>query len=418
MKGLIVTGGSSKSGKTIFTLGLLRLFQRKGLDFSSFKLGPDYIDLAYHQRITGGRSGNLDYYMQGSLEALGRNPADFVIMEGAMGYFDGIGNGKVNSAFDLAQKTGAPSLLVYMPVGEMFTVVTKIKGMIDYARGTIGAIVLNCVSKNTYFMLKEAIERETGVPVIGYIPYDTDLTIESRHLGLMMPDEIENLDEIIEKTADYINENVGMDKFLTLFGKLWPVEIKRQDKLGLTIGVAKDQAFTFHYKENLEILEEMGELIYFSPLEDERLPDVDLVIIGGGYPELYLEKLGANKSMRQSIKDYWKAGGRIFSYGGGYTYLVEDFDGYEMVGIFKGHGHMTDSLQGFGYCLVKGQGVELPAREYRRSKVEGGGEDFYFVKVGDGSMTRGGEVSKKAMGFHPHINLLAWRDFIRDFAQA
>ncbi|MBQ8012776.1 MAG: cobyrinate a,c-diamide synthase [Treponema sp.] len=423
---LTIAAPASGSGKTTLTCALLRLLQIRGKRPVSFKCGPDFIDPMFHEQVLGVPSTNLDSFFVDEDEvrsifaetiltqsgASGEKQADFAVIEGVMGLFDGLaGKSLKASSYDIARITNTPILLCLDTSGMSRSIVPLIKGFLDYDRlqsGGCGKLIkgifLNKVTKGSFQLLKSLIEEECagyGVKVIGYLPKDSELTWESRHLGLFLPGEIRNLTRQIQKTAEILTETVdfteleklssscgdfkGLALRAQLFGRLTknspceflpciavpfptlgegvaPNEVGAKGETSpipnpaLKIAVARDEAFCFYYRENLRLLEEAGaELLYFSPLHDKSLPSgVGGILLGGGYPELYASSLQANESMRASIKAAVKNGISVLAECGGFMYLQEkltDRDGvsYEMCGAIKGECAYTGKLVRFGY---------------------------------------------------------------------
>ena len=186
MKTIMITAPSSNTGKTVITLGIIRAIKNRGLDVSAFKTGPDFIDRKYIGIASGKRASNLDMHLmgrEGLIQSIAMNNGDFGVIEGAMGYFDGIYNTYENSSYDISLQLDIPSILVYSPKGEMFSAIPKIKGMVDFSKGRIKGIVINKTNESMYKLLKEQIEKYINIEVLGYLPIDEDLNIESRHLG-------------------------------------------------------------------------------------------------------------------------------------------------------------------------------------------------------------------------------------------
>lgn len=408
----MISGPSSNSGKTIFTLALARALTRKGIDVCPFKTGSDFIDPSYHKLASGNNCGNLDLHMQkenGLSTSLFLNQGEFALIEGAMGYFDGKLGSCEASAFDIGEKLDINAILIYKPEGEMYTMIPKVKGMVDFSQGRIKGIVLNKVKAYFYEAIKDDLERLAGIKVLGYIPYSKDLEIASRHLGLYLPDE-EKTNELIDTAADLLEKNIKIDELLTLSNK---IEIKEEGyrKVSNRILIAKDEAFSFNYNENLRLLEKIADVEYFSPLNDKEIKKADLVIIGGGYPELYLKKLSENISMKKSIIDFSKNNGKILAMGGGLMYLSESINSYPMVGVFKGNSFIRDKRVRFGYvdieiekdCLLGKKGDFIPAKESHYGEFISPLETFLGVKRKNKSWKCGYQV-RNTMGLFAHIN--------------
>ena len=426
MKGFMIAAPSSNTGKTTITTGIIRALEKQGYFVSPYKTGPDYIDGKFLSMAAGTRSGNLDLHLQGEegvWEALSMGNGDIAVIEGVMGYFDGSSNTWEKSSYDISKRLDIPVVLVYTPKGEMFSAVPKIKGMAEFEDSRIRAVILNKTSKRMYEMLKEAIEDHTDLAVIGHIPYDQEVRIESESLGLLEPGRITGLEKKIERIVQLVQENLDMEKLLSIVRELEVPTTPKPDRTGIRIAVAMDDAFSFHYRENLELLRSMAEMIFFSPLDDEVLPEADLVLFGGGYPEKFKEKLSENSTMIQSIREYGEKGGHVLAQGGGMLYLMDTLEGVEMCGLLKGDARMTDRLQRFGYanihidedCLLGRAGTEIPANEFHRSVVENTEKGILTVSKPSGNESwYCGFRHKNVLGHFQHINFAGKKELLKE----
>jgi cobyrinic acid a,c-diamide synthase len=426
MKGILFAAPSSGSGKTTVTSGIIRALHNKGYLISPFKTGPDYIDKGFLEMAAKNMAGNLDLHLQGDLGMLEaftyvKPDTDYCIIEGAMGYYDGIYNTFENSSYDISNKIGVNTILIYTPKGEMFTAVTKIKGMVDFGHNNITGVILNKVTEAHYEMLRVQIENHVGVKVLGYLPTIPEIEFKSRHLGLVQSDEMIKLDSNLDQLAKVVERTIDLSTILSMcktIPKQTPKisEVKKKD---LIIGVAKDKAFSFFYKENLEMLKSVGKVIYFSPLSDSSLPDCHLLYLGGGYPELYKEALSDNHEMLEAIRMYSEKGGYIFAECGGYMYLNEAIEGYKMVGIFKGEIKMASRLQRFGYiditldkdCFIGNKGDRMCGHEFHKSHcyIEDESEDENIMtikKTGRDVHWNCGYLYKNTYGGYPHFSFM------------
>lgn len=418
MKGIMITAPSSGSGKTTVTLGLIRALKNRGLDVCGFKTGPDYIDTAFIKAASGKGAGNLDMHLQdpeGMIKALSMGDGGYCVIEGAMGYFDGIHNTYENSSFDISRVLGVDAVLVYTPKGEMFSAIPKIKGMVDFEGSRIKAVILNRVSEKYYMLLKEQIEKYAGVAVLGSVPTIEDIEIKNRHLGLIQSIEIDDVDEKIEKAAEIISKNIDMELLIKLMCEIHTLPMEYPDKRNIRAAVAMDRAFSFYYRENLKLLDKCCSVEYFSPIKDDRMPQCDLLILGGGYPEVFKHELESNRSMLSSIRKFAYEGGCIYAECGGLMYLMDSIDGCSMVGVFNGSSHMTRSLERFGYIdmelkrdsMLGKAGDTLTAHEFHKSAAHIEGDTVYKIKKTMGDKTWScGYVYKNVLAGYPHINFL------------
>jgi len=418
MKTVLITAPSSGSGKTTITMGILRALRNRGLDVCAFKTGPDYIDRAFLEKACKGRAGNLDMHLQGRggmHSALGFASSEYCVVEGAMGYFDGLHNTYINSSYDISREMGISSILVYTPEAELFSAVPKIKGMAEFGASSIKAVIFNNVSDGYYQLLKDALEKHTHIKVLGYLPRFDSAELKSRHLGLVQSIEIEDMEERLEELAERVAATIDLDAVIGMMKDITPGARPDIGKYDIRVAIARDKAFSFYYAENLDILEKSCEVVYFSPLEDEALPKCDLLYLGGGYPEVFKAELARNRAMLNSIGEFSRNGGYIYSECGGFMYLTGSIDGYGMAGVFPGASRMTESLQNFGYediilrkdCMLGSKGDRITAQEFHRSVSEIDGEAIFDITKALGSSEwEGGYLCNNTYGGYSHINFL------------
>lgn len=371
---ILLTAPSSGSGKTWITCGILEALCERGMKVASFKCGPDYIDPMFHTKVIGTTSKNLDTFFTDEeltkyLFCRTAKQAEISVMEGVMGYYDGLaGISTKGSAYDLAKITRTNALLIVNCKGMSLSILPIIKGFLEYKeKSRIKGVILNQLPKSLYPELKEKIEQELPVKVYGYVPKMEQYKIESRHLGLVLPDEIKELKENLKEVASVLEESLDIDGIIALANQADELNYQEPNvpkiKSKLKIGVSKDEAFCFLYEDNLELLKQMGASVeYFSPLHDKILPnDLDGLLLCGGYPELYAKKLSENVSMRESVKNAIEKGIPYMAECGGFMYLhktMEDKEGhaYDMVGSIDADCYKTSRLGRFGY-------IELDSKE-------------------------------------------------------
>ena len=379
---ILVGAASSGSGKTTFTLGLLRALKNRGIAVQPYKCGPDYIDTQYHGLAAGRESVNLDLFMGGEAhvkEIFARysQGAGACVVEGVMGLFDGYSKMKGSSA-EVAQVLDIPVLLIVNAKSCAYSVAPIIYGYKNFnPQVKIAGVVFNMVgSASHYATLKDACQ-ELGVPVLGYLPKNSGIEIPSRHLGLSLDEEFLFV-EYAEKVAAMVEEYVDVDALMKIFTPdsecLCEEGSPCGEAAGLKIAVAKDEAFNFIYRENIHSLEKLGEVKFFSPLKDTQLPECDLLYLPGGYPELYLEQLHGNGAMRKAIKEYIEKGGRCWAECGGMMYLcnsISDENGneFEMCGVLGQKATMVGKRLQMGYRSFSYAGKGLRGHEFHYSKV-------------------------------------------------
>ena len=382
----MLAAGASGSGKTMITCGILQALKNRGLKVASFKCGPDYIDPMFHEKVIHTKSGNLDTFFTGEemtryLFCQSAEESDISVMEGVMGYYDGLGGCSVKaSACDLAEVTDTPVILVVNTRGMSLSVLAYIKGFLTYREPTrIKGVILNQFSAMLYPQMKEQIEAELGIRVYGYVPRMEDCSLESRHLGLVLPDELADIRKQLRETADCLAETIDLDALTEIAAHAEELDGEEtaiaQHPICCTIAIARDDAFCFYYEDNLRLLRQYGaELTYFSPLHDENLPDCDGVLFGGGYPELYAKELSANTSMRDAIRTAFRRGMPMVAECGGFMYLHSLLypkmeagsvaEGCAMAGVLDAECRYAGKLVRFGYIeLEEVRGNFLPPYE-------------------------------------------------------
>lgn len=367
MPRILFAAPKSGSGKTMITCAVIELCKRRNLNIASFKCGPDYIDPMFHRKVLGIPSGNLDTFFTDEkttryLLSQKAGQADITILEGVMGYYDGLsGTSERASTYEVAKVTKTPVVLVVDGKGASVSLAAVIKGIMEYRNDSgIEGILLNRVSAGYYDRLKLLIERECRVPVLGFMPELKALTVTSRHLGLIAPEEMEAFQNWIREIADTLEKTIDFDRIIEIAGKA--EELSGEEPFvkklagSVRIGIARDEAFSFYYSENLQLLEKMGaEIVYFSPVHDNQLPEeLDGMILGGGYPEIYAEKLEEAKKMRNAVRKACLSGMPVLAECGGFMYLQKELqmsDGsvHEMAGVLDGRIFPTGKLCRFGY---------------------------------------------------------------------
>ena len=390
----MLAAARSGSGKTTITCALLLALKERKLKLKAFKCGPDYIDPMFHKRVLGIESRNLDLFFTDEENTrrlfLLDNDSDVSVIEGVMGLYDGLGGiSEEASSYHLAGTLKSPIILIVDAHGCGRSLVAEILGFMamDYEK-LIKGVILNRTSKAFYEMIKPIIEEETSVKCLGFVPKLKELVLDSRHLGLILPGEIEGLDEKLKEAAREVTANVDIDGILEIAqnesgeigkeseqkdngissriaGVNDPEEVYITSKTGtkkekLRVGIAMDEAFCFYYEDNLRLLTEAGcELIPFSPIHDKVLPeDINGLILGGGYPENYAKELSENKPMLAEIKRAIDGNMPAIAECGGFMYLhdtitLSDGTSHKMAGVIRGGCHYTGHLVRFGYIELE-----------------------------------------------------------------
>lgn len=364
---MLIAAPNSGSGKTTVTIALLAALKARGLNPCAFKSGPDYIDPMFHRSVLGVESHNLDLFFskpQIVQNLYNKSAADHgaAICEGAMGYYDGLGGtSDIASAWHLADTLNLPVLLVLRPKGASLTLAAQVRGLMSFRTPHhIAGVILNDCKENLYRILAPMLEKETGVPVIGYLPPMPKAAIESRHLGLKTAGEIENLQKKITLLHETMEKTVDFEKLFSVFACPALKVPKEEFPIpNVRIAVARDEAFCFTYTETLEAFKEAGaEPVFFSPLHDKSLPqNIGGLYLPGGYPELCAKALSENTEMLLRIKTAIKNSLPTVAECGGFLYLgqtLEDVNGdkYRMAGVLPGEGFKVGHLVRFGYATL------------------------------------------------------------------
>ena len=369
----IIGAGSSGAGKTTLSLGLMRALQRRGLDVQPFKCGPDFIDTQYHYKACGKASINLDLFM--AYENHVRNLFSYYssgegvsVVEGVMGLFDGYERMK-GSAAEIAMKLDIPVILLINAASSAYSVAPMIYGYSRFMPDVrIAGVIFNRVASRSHYKFLEEAAHDAGVAPLGYLSRNSGLVVPSRHLGLSLDSSLE-LEKFIDMAADEVTENIDIAKVLeiTEINIKSPVPSLSYPGKGIKVAVANDEAFNFIYPENLKAFG--GEITFFSPLHDVCLPAADIVYLPGGYPELFAEQLERNAEMRNQIREFAEAGGRILAECGGMIYLTQDIDGKKMCGVLPLSTTMENARLKLGYRIVSLPAIDLRGHEFHYSST-------------------------------------------------
>ena len=451
----LLSAGASGSGKTMITCGILAALRKRGKRVSSFKCGPDYIDPMFHSRVLKAKSRNLDTFFTDRettryLFAQGAEGTDISVMEGVMGYYDGLGGISTKaSASDLADVTDTPVVLIVNTKGMSLSVAAYIKGFLEYeAHPHIKGVIFNQMSPMLYPRMKKVVEEQLNVRVYGYVPVLKDLTLDSRHLGLVLPEEVEDLEKKFSLLADTLEQTLDLDGLISLAEEAPEIEnqcpenienyLKSQEAQKIreekpVIAVAKDEAFCFIYEDNLKLLRELGaELVPFSPLHDKKLPEgTKGLLLYGGYPELYAKELEENVPMRQEIQDALNQGMPCLAECGGFMYLhetMEDLKGnvYQGTGNISGRAFYTGKLTRFGYVELSArkEGVlgagktPIRAHEFHYFDSTSCGGDFVAMKPGSSRNWNCIHGTGKSLWGFPHLYYHACPQVAEGFLKA
>ncbi len=443
MSRIMIAGTGSGAGKTTTVIGLMKALINRGMNVSSFKCGPDYIDPMFHSKIVGASARNLDsvFCDENTIRYLTSvNAGDISVIEGVMGYYDGVG--MAGSSMEISRITKTPVIIVIDCKGMGVSIGAVMKGFLTFkTENRIAGFIFNRLPESLEKMVRQMCD-ELNTIYFGRIPFKKELSIESRHLGLVTADEIDSLKEKVEELANLCKENLRLSAIIEVAGKAEPLQytepvqyratqIKGNDlgirkaymeeiSLGkthtITIAIADDRAFSFIYRDNIDFLERMGvEIVRFSPLNDEHVPyGINGLILPGGYPELYAEELSNNQSMLKSIRQAVSTVPTIAECGGFmylHDYLQIDGKDYKMAGVISGTVHNESRLVRFGYVEMESkkdnifgwEGQKIKAHEFHYWDSDNCGSDFMVRKLSRKMEYEQGHLSEYFYGGFPHV---------------
>ena len=417
----------SGSGKTTMTCALLMALKRRGCAPCAFKSGPDYIDPMFHRAVLGVESRNLDLFFSApetvrTLYAKGAAGHGAAVCEGAMGFYDGLGGVSDRaSAWHLADTLGLPVLLVVEPKGQSLTLAAELNGLKNFRTPShIAGILLNNCTARMHALLAPMLEKETGLPVLGFLPKLPEAVIGSRHLGLYTAAEVENLQQKLALLADAAEEHIDWPRLLALCEKEPPALPVQPETppARVRIAVAQDEAFCFTYAETLEAFRDAGaEVVFFSPLRDTALPEnIGGLYLPGGYPELHARELSENTSLLREIKRKIESGLPTAAECGGFLYLgqsLTDAEGqsWPMVGVLPGEAKDAGRLVRFGYAALSADsdsmlfraGESFPIHEFHHWDSTANGTALAAKKPVGGAAWRCGSVNEHFYAGFPHL---------------
>lgn len=436
---LVISASGSGAGKTTITCAILKALVEKQYAISAFKCGPDYIDPMFHTTISGAPCHNLDSFLMTeeqcrTLFAEKSQGMDIAVVEGVMGYYDGIADSVEGSTYHMANTLKAPVLLVVNCKGMALSSSALIKGFAEFMPSSrIQGILLNGVKSGMYQFYKKIIEANTGIRVYGYLPTLEKFRLASRHLGLITPYEIRDFQKTAERLAQTIADTVDLSGLIELAKSAEPLEYQPSSfpKVAeVKIAIAKDRAFNFYYEDSLFVLEQMGaQLVPFSPLEDKPLPEgISGVYIGGGYPELFSETLSGNERMLASLKEAVAQGMPVLAECGGYMLLCQgmsDKQGFyvPLAGVVESRCEMTNHLQQFGYITLTAQrdnllckkGHQYNGHEFHYSESTNNGDGFVAVKPFSGKTWECIHLTENLFAGFPHFHFRGNPDMAESF---
>jgi len=426
---IVIAGVTSGVGKTTVAVGIMHGLRKRGLRVQPFKVGPDFIDPSYHTIVTNRKSRNLDVWMmgrQGVLDsfASASEDADIAVVEGVMGLFDGMsGKSDFASTAHMAKILDAPIVLVVDASKGARSIAAIILGFLHFDRKLrIAAVILNNVAGQRHASyITEALAGIVKIPVVGILPRNSDIKMEERHLGLVPALELKGVKiQMIARTASYIAECIDLNRVLSLCSITSLPDARDHDfpkpQARARIAVALDESFNFYYTDNLIALKRRGaQLVFFSPIKEQKLPDgVHGIMLGGGFPEVLADRLEKNRSMVKSIRRAVDEGMPVYGECGGLMYLTRSISGYKgekksrkMAGIIVADTLMTGRLT-LNYTDAECNdsifgNTHLRGHEFHYSSIENIAKDSRFAY----SMRKGKGVTGNQDGFIINGNTLA-----------
>ena len=424
---LVLAGTNSGCGKTTVTCAVLQSLVRRGLRVGAAKCGPDYIDPMFHSRVIGAKSSNLDpfFFDRDTIRYLlshNGEGCDVTVIEGVMGYYDGLGLTSTRaSTYEAARETESPVVLVVNARGAALSVVAAVQGFLDFAPdNNVQGVILNGCSAMSYGALARELESRLGVRACGYLPRLPECALESRHLGLVTADEVADLREKLRQLAEAAEKTLELDALLEIAHNAPVLDftppVLPEKGAPVRIGVARDRAFCFYYEDSLDLLRQLGaELVSFSPLTDERLPNgIQGLYLCGGYPELYAAQLEKNHALRRQIRDAVHTGMPCIAECGGFMYLTQSIAGRAMVGALPGDCFDTGKLTRFGYITATARednllcraGEQVPMHEFHHWDTPQPGDAFGAEKP-SGKQWRCAYATDTLYAGFPHFHFYA-----------
>ncbi len=455
----VLAGTHSGCGKTTVTLGIMAALCNRGYKVQPFKVGPDFIDPGHHKAITGRNSYNLDGWMLSKkyVQQIFKekfSDADFAVVEGVMGLFDGFsGSDESGSTAQIAKWLDLPVLLVVDAKSMARSAAALVYGYANFDHNLdLAGVVFNQVGSKRHAKILSVALQGLDIPSLSFLPKKTDLEIPSRHLGLITSEDLKPDTSRIGRLSSWIEENLNLDKLLTICSpqkehpkyaskseakdQSW--EIKSDLPYSVNIAVARDKAFCFYYLDNLMLLKKAGaKLHFFSPLRDSFLPkDISGIYFGGGYPELYSRKLALNQTLKTEIKRFADMGGCIYAECGGFMFLMQNLidtqgNPFPMTDIFPFSAHMQERFQALGYREIKTictsllgpTGTLARGHEFHYSQIENCTEDkgvellYQISEQKDNPNSYEGYKLNNVIGSYIHLHWGSNPKIARNFVQ-
>ncbi len=441
---ILISGTSSRAGKTVVSIGLMRALYNRGYKVQPFKVGPDFIDPSYHYFATGVPSRNLDSFMMSGRDIMktfikNAKKADISVIEGTMGLYDS------HDAVDEKGSTAQVSKIIKAPViltanieRISRTAAALILGYKLFDKNVkIAGVILNRAGNERHASkAKKAVEILANMKVFGVLPRDNSVFIPERHLGLVPAHERESIDELFDNLAKFIEKNVDVDAIIDVAYKACELpdvndlEIFKEYESDIKIGVIKDRAFTFYYADNIEALAKRGKIVYIDATKDKSLKGVDALYIGGGFPEIFAEELERNSKLREQIYEFCESGRPCYAECGGLMFLGESIETnneeYEMVGLLPLKTVMKRKFQALGYVIhevvkdnvISKKGDRIVGHEFHYSMpiLKKKVEFAYRTIRGKGvDGKHDGIIYKNTLASYAHVHVLSHKKMFDNF---
>lgn len=436
---IIISAAHGRSGKTTVSIGLAAALAKKGLNVQPFKKGPDYIDPSWLTAAAGNYCRNLDLFMMGhdgirDTFAAASRSADISVIEGNKGLYDSIDIEGENSTANIARILNAPVILVVDSARMTRGIAALVNGYKNFEPDiNIAGIILNNVSGSRHeAKLRAALERYCQIEVVGCLPRSSQLNIPERHLGLIPQKEDSELIPAIENICKIVETNVNIDRIIEIAkgAASLPSPVSspkpQASKTDVKIGVPLDKAFSFYYLENFDSLRNAGaEIVFFDTVNDKNLPDVDGLYIGGGFPEMFMNEIEANASLRRDIHNAIENGMPVYAECGGLMYLARSISWNgeikKMVGVLPCDIEMTKKVQAHGYTVLqKADGEEVRGHEFHYSRVRNLGDVKFLYKVIRGKGIDGkndGIIYKNVIASYAHLHAIGSPQWAEEFVE-
>ena len=429
---VLIAGTHSGCGKTTVPMALLSSLRARGFPLAALICGPDYIDPMFHREALKLPSRNLDPFFCTDKQlraAVAGQAGKLAVIEGVMGYYDGVGTEGAFSTYDVARGIETPVILVVNAKGMYNSAGALLRGFKDFKpQSNVRGAIFNGVSPGLYEGLKQ-VAADAGVMPLGFLPLEKEISIASRHLGLVTADETSDLQAKLSALGALAQKHIDLDGVLALAASAPALHEKAHNVnpvANVRVAVAKDSAFCFYYEENLELLRALGcQLVFFSPLSDAALPEnIGALYLPGGYPELNLESLSKNLAMRRAVKAAVESGLPTLAECGGFLYLHDELDGFPMAEVITAKAYKTDKLQRFGYATLTAKkdnlfcsgGESIRAHEFHYYESDSCGDGFAAQKP-SGRVWDCIHASQSLYAGFPHLYFPANVKFAERFAR-